>query len=67
MFGVHWVWILLMLMALVTITAVIVGAIAFASRNRPQVPAPVVSPDGRLWWDGREWRPMPEPGTPPTP
>lgn len=38
-----------------------------SSRHRPQaVPATMYSPDGRWWWDGRQWQPVrPPPPTPP--
>lgn len=35
-----------------------------ASMPAAQVARPLVSPDGRHWWDGRAWQPMP--GTSPT-
>jgi hypothetical protein len=62
-FGVHWIWLLLLFM-MVVVVVVAVLAITFAMR--PKAPMqPTLSPDGRFWWDGHEWRPMPEPGTPP--
>jgi hypothetical protein len=61
----------------------LVGAVlAFVGSRNPRVPAvavapvlaapaaPQVSPDGRYWWDGRTWQPMPgaapEPSAPRT-
>lgn len=29
--------------------------------------APQISPDGRFWWDGRAWQPMPSAASPPPP
>ena len=67
MFGVHWVWILLLLIMLIGVISVVLAAIAFATRGRQPAPSPVISPDGRFWWDGREWRPLPDAGPRPTP
>jgi MinD-like ATPase involved in chromosome partitioning or flagellar assembly len=35
-------------------------AVASPPSNGPQ--SPLVSEDGRWWWDGTQWRPMPAPG-----
>jgi hypothetical protein len=65
-FGVHWVWLAMLFLVMVGVVALIFGFVAYTSRSRLPVPSPVISPDGRMWWDGHEWKPMPEPG-PPTP
>jgi hypothetical protein len=70
MFGFHLLWIIGMLIFLAVIgipVAVLIVVLARgAGSPRAAGHAPVVSPDGRWWWDGREWKPI-QPSEPPAP
>ncbi|HUY73551.1 MAG TPA: hypothetical protein VMW11_03465 [Candidatus Dormibacteraeota bacterium] len=47
---------------------IVVVVVLLASGHSGRHPAPLFSPDGRWWWDGREWRPVPQqPGPTQTP
>ena len=65
----HPLWIVLMLLIGVVILGpivVIVAVVLSATRRSSGRPAnALVSPDGKWWWDGRQWQPMPV--SPPSP
>jgi hypothetical protein len=66
MFGIHLTYVLLLLFVLAVIVGlvVLVAIRASAGMSRPMPPTQV-SPDGKWWWDGREWKPVQPPPAPP--
>ncbi len=58
----HPLWILLVLFTAALLVAI--GVLLARSGGARPDHAPVLSPDGRHWWDGQRWQPMP-PATPP--
>ena len=67
MIGFHFAY--LVIFFLFVVGAAVVVTVVLLTMNRgsrgPASPRSVLSPDGRLWWDGREWKPIPP--TPPAP
>ena len=53
--------------ALVIVVGVLILAVILLVRRRrpPQAPSVPLSPDGRYWWDGAQWREMPPPARAP--
>lgn len=53
----------MMVILLVVVAPVIVLVVILGRRNQgPSLtPAPLYSPDGRWWWNGREWQPVQPP------
>ena len=66
MFGIHFTYVLLLLFVVAVIVGlvVVVATRAGAGMRRPMPPTQV-SPDGKWWWDGREWKPVQPPQAPP--
>ncbi len=65
----HPLWLVTMLVVLAVVFGPIIALVALlAARTRGGIDrTPTLSPDGRWWWDGREWKPMPAqpPANPP--
>ena len=60
----HWYLLLALLGILIVVVALAFGVSMTLRNPRP----PILSPDGRFWWDGRSWRPIPpDTGTQPLP
>lgn len=55
----HFLWIIPMFLGLAAFGVVVV-LVLIASGRPGRVQAPLFSPDGRWWWDGHEWRPVPQ-------
>jgi hypothetical protein len=65
--GVHWTFIvslLIFMVGVVSAIAVVLFVVGRSLRGQPSPPS-LVSPDGRWWWDGREWKPVTPPVPPP--
>ena len=67
MFGLHFVVLVMFFLFVVAAAVVVIVVLLTVNRGSrgPASPHSVLSPDGRSWWDGREWKPIPEP--PPSP
>jgi ABC-type spermidine/putrescine transport system permease subunit II len=59
------VYVLVMFLFLAVPIAVIVVVVSLAARSHGPTRAPLFSPDGHWWWDGRQWQPVPKQGGPP--
>ena len=51
----HWFLLLALLGILIAVAALAFGVTMTLRSRRP----PILSPDGRFWWDGRSWQPIP--------
>jgi hypothetical protein len=59
-FGVHPAYLLVMLVLIVVIVAVVMVAVgAVRGYRTPPSLYGLRSPDGRWWWDGSRWQPLP--------
>lgn len=68
MFGIHPVYFAVLMMVLGLPALAVLGVVLLASSNRSgRHPAPLISPDGRWWWDGTEWKPVPQQPSPTEP
>ena len=66
MFGFHIVYFVMFFLFVVGAAVVVTVVLTMNRGSRgPASPPSVLSPDARWWWDGREWKPIPEP--PPSP
>jgi hypothetical protein len=67
--AIHPLWFLFMLVIVLVIVVPLVVLVLALSRGRGGHAShpPTLSPDGRWWWDGREWKPLPPTGPPPAP
>ncbi|HUZ86598.1 MAG TPA: hypothetical protein VNF26_06555 [Candidatus Baltobacterales bacterium] len=64
--GFHLLWFVpMMLLGLPALIVVVV--LLLVSGHSGRHAAPLFSPDGRWWWDGREWRPVPQQPAPTQP
>ena len=61
----HFAWIVLMLLFLAVASGVAVLAVVLATRRQTTPMQVLHSPDGKYWWDGREWRPVSQQPPPP--
>jgi hypothetical protein len=64
---IHPLWFVFMfVLVLVIVVSVVVLVLSRGGGGQFAHP-PTLSPDGRWWWDGREWKPLPPPAPPSTP
>ena len=63
----HLLWIVPMMFLGLPALIVVVVLVVIASGRSGRAQAPLFSPDGRWWWDGREWRAVPQQAGPTQP
>ncbi|HYM97089.1 MAG TPA: hypothetical protein VET26_07305 [Candidatus Sulfotelmatobacter sp.] len=57
----HFLWLATLAMFLGLPALVVVGIVILLAGGRSgRHPSPLFSPDGRWWWDGAEWKPVPQ-------
>jgi hypothetical protein len=57
---IHLLWFVPMMFFGLPALIVVVVLVLIASGRPGRHQAPLFSPDGRWWWDGHEWRPVPQ-------